>query len=189
LCRTDHSGRPRLFSQIICLVALLLSGCVAPKQFRDFSETARSHPDRASVVDGIPPFSIAKPHADFAPLAAVFQFWKQPVSAGDVEQWYADHSVALSSEDRPVRCAWEHGLWAYGQNSSANTLKARLRAGIPVIVILQANPLDESTRRFAVVIGYDDLEEKVLYHAGERQPLVAAYADSSARGEPRSTGC
>jgi tetratricopeptide (TPR) repeat protein len=181
LRHANNSCRPFFFSQIILTAGILivpfLAGCVAPKQVRDFTETARSHPDQAVVIEGVPAFSATKPHADFAPLAAVLQYWKQSVSAGDVEQWYANHSVGLASEDRPVRCAWEHGLWAFGQHGSPDALKTRLRAGVPVIVILQANALDEATRRFAVVIGYDDLEKRVLYHAGGQQPAIAAYSD------------
>lgn len=159
------------------LIVPFLVGCVAPKPIRDFSETARNHPNEAVVIKDVPPFSAAEPHADFAPLAAVLQYWKQSVSAGDVEQWYAKHSVGLASEDRPLRCAWEHGLWAFGQHGSPDALKTRLRAGVPVIVILQINPLDQATRQFAVVIGYDDLEKQVLYHTGSRQPVVTAYTD------------
>jgi tetratricopeptide (TPR) repeat protein len=158
------------------LIAFFPAGCVAPRQVQDFAETTRSHPDQAFVIDGVPAFSASKPNADFAPMAAVFQFWKRSVSAGDVEQWYADHSVGLATEDRPVRCAWEHGLWAFGEHGSSDSLKLRLRAGVPVLVILQVNPLDEATRKFVVIIGYDDVERRVLYLAGGRQPTVAAYA-------------
>jgi predicted Zn-dependent protease len=83
----------------------------------------------------------------------------------------------LAPEDRPVHCAWEHGLWAFSQHGSPDVLKSRLRAAIPVIVILQPNALDEATRQFAVVIGYDDLEKTILYHSSGQQPVVAAYAD------------
>jgi tetratricopeptide (TPR) repeat protein len=178
LRRADNSCRAFLQISLAAglLIVPLLAGCVAPKQIRDFADAARSHPDQAVVIEGVPAFSAAKPHADFAPLAAVLQYWKQSVSASDIEQWYVNHSIGLASEDRPVRCAWEHGLWAFGQHGTPDALKARLRAGVPVIVILQVNALDEATRRFAVVIGYDDLEQRVLYHDGGQQPAVAAYA-------------
>ena len=172
--------RRHLFPPIIGLTLLFLTGCAAPKSYRTFSEAARQHPGQSAVIRGVPSFSDTTAHADFAPLAAVLQFWDQPVSAGHVERWYADHSTALSAEDRPVLYAWERGLWAYGQHGSAETLKARLRAGIPIIVILQPRALDETTRRFAVIIGYDDVEEKILYHAGGREPVAASYADFSA---------
>ena len=53
---------------------------------------------------------------------------------------------------------------------------------VPVLgpSILQPRALDETTRRFAVIIGYDDIEEKILYHAGGREPVAASYADFSA---------
>ena len=159
------------------LTVSFLVGCVAPRQVRDFTETARRHPDHAVVIDGVPAFSATKPHADFATLAAVLQYWKQSVSASDVEQWHADHSVGLASEDRLVRCAWEHGLWAFGQRGSPNTLKTRLRVGIPVIVMLQGGARDEATRRFAVVIGDDELKKLILYRVGGQQPVVATHAE------------
>lgn len=180
LRRAGNSRRLISFSQIILagmLIVPFLVGCVAPKPVRNFAETARSHSNEAVVIEGVPAFSATKDHADFAPLAATFQYWKHSVSAGDVERWYASHSAGLAPEDQPVRCAWEHGLWAFGQHGSPDALKTRLRAGVPVIVILQINPLDQATRQFAVVIGYDDLEKQVLYHTGGREPAIAAYAD------------
>ena len=175
--RADNSCRVFLQPVVAAglLIIPLLTSCVTPKQVRDFAETARSHPDQAVVIDGVPAFSATKPHADFAPLAAVLQYWKISISAADVEQWYTDHSVGLASEDRPVRCAWEHGLWAFGQHGSPDALKARLRAGVPVIVILQSDALDENTRRFAIVTGYDDVKRRFLYHEGGKQPAVGAY--------------
>ena len=143
--RAGSTRRPFLFAVILPLLA----GCVAPRQVRDFAENAQGHPDQAAVVDGVPAYSAAKPNTSFEPLAAVLQYWKKPVSAGDVEQWYADHSLSLAAEDKPVRCAWEHGLWAFGQNGTPDALKMRLRSGIPVMVILQDDALDEATRRFA----------------------------------------
>ncbi len=169
----------RLFPPILGLTFLFLAGCAAPKSYRTFSETARRHPEQSAVIRGVPSFSDTTAHADFAPLAAVLQFWNQPVSADRMERWYADRLTALSAEDRPVLYAWERGFWAYGQPGSAETLKARLRAGIPVIVILQPRALDETTRHFAVVIGYNDAEETILYHAGERVPVAASFADFS----------
>lgn len=173
--------RPLPFLRILFASALLiapfLAGCAAPRHVRDFGDAVLQHPGEAAFVENVPAFSAVKPHADFAPLAAVMQHWNRSVSPADVEQWYASHSVGLASDERPVRCAWEHGLWAFGQHGAPDTLKARLRAGIPVIVLLQANPLDEGTRRFAVVCGYDDVNGRILYQAGGREPVVDAYAD------------
>ena len=159
------------------LTISFLAGCVAPGPVRDFAELAQRHPEHAAFVGGVPAFSASKACADSAPLAAVLQYWRKSVSPAEVAQWYADHSVGLASEDQPMRCAWEHGLWAYGRHGTPEALKTRLRAGLPVLVILQDNALDEGTRRFAVVIGYDDLERKILYHAGGRQPALAAYQE------------
>ena len=157
---------------VLCLV-----GCATPNLTRDFAEAARSHPDEACVIEGMPVFSATESRADFAPLAAVFQFWEKPISAAAIEKWYAENAFGMSAEDRPVRCAWEHGLWAFGQRGSPDALKIRLRAGIPILVILQSNSLDENTRQLAVVIGYNDLEKKILYQTNGRSPLLAAYAD------------
>lgn len=155
---------------------MLLGGCAAPAPCRPFLQDVRRVPDRSAFIEHVPPFRAPESPADSsAALSSVLRYWKKPVSAAEVDRWYDDHPFHLDPDAQPVRCAWDHDLWAYLGWGSLKELKARLRSGLPVMVRLQRQALNPLTRRYAVVIAYSDVSGCVLCHAGERQPVAFSY--------------
>ncbi|MFH0954375.1 MAG: tetratricopeptide repeat protein [Verrucomicrobiota bacterium] len=159
------------------LACFLLSGCATSRPPDAFLKALKEHPEETALVRGVPPYSSAKPRAEFGPLSSVLRFWKRTASPSSLERWYAEHAAGTDPLHRPALCALDHGLWALASSGSPAKLKARLRCGIPVIALLQTNALDPSTRRYPVVIGYDDRGGQILCHTGAARPVLVPWAD------------
>lgn len=161
----------RLWAPAYALV-LYASGCAAPSPCRPFLQDARRDPERSAFVERVPAFRAPEPPDDSsAALSSILRHGKKRASEADVEAWYARHPFHLGVDAQPVRCAWDFGLWAHASRGSPEDLKARLRSGLPVLVRLQAQPLNPLTRRYAVVFAYSDAHGCVLAHAGGRLPV------------------
>jgi tetratricopeptide (TPR) repeat protein len=156
---------------------VLLSGCATSRPPDAFLNGLREHPRESALVGGVPPYSDSTPQAEYGSLASVGRFWKKAASPSSAERWYRAHSAGIDPAERPLRYAVDLNLWAFVSRGSSETLKARLKCGVPVIVALQSDVLDVSTRQFPMVIGYDDREQWFLCHEGKAQPSLVAYGD------------
>jgi tetratricopeptide (TPR) repeat protein len=136
----------------------------------------RLAPEKAAFVEHVPPFRAPEIATDSSDaLSSILRYWNPSVSVADVQAWYGEHPFHLDRDAQPVRCASEHDVWAYRSRGSLKELKARLRAGIPVLVRLQEKPPNPETRFYAVVVAYSDTRESLLAYTGEKQPVALSY--------------
>jgi Tfp pilus assembly protein PilF len=69
------------------------------------------------------------------------------------------------------------GLWTYATYGNLAMLRTRIAHGVPVIVELVDDPAYPRNRRFAVAVGYDEVEKRVLCHEGRGRPHT--YGDTA----------
>ncbi len=183
-----RSGAARLRAAAVlagAALALFAAGCATPPP-SSFLRSAARHPDASAYIAGVRPFSGEGRYADAAPLASLFRFWGRPLSLKRIEQGCLDAALPADPHEQLVRCAWAQGLWGAAFSGSPDVLKARVRAGIPVITALQARRFDPSSRMPVIVIGYNDADDTLLCLMGQRRAEVVSGRDFLTRWRPLS---
>ncbi len=176
--RSRFRGLPLLG---VLIPVLLLYGCAAPKAARSFTHAAKSHPDRAAWVAAVPSWSAAAAQPDTAALASLLRYWKAPVSAAAVDEWYRNQGPQFAPEHRPVYLARAWDLWACPSAGTPDALKARIRNRVPVLLAMEDTGRTPPRRSLAVVAGYDDVNADFLCYDGSPQPRIVPYAQLESR--------
>lgn len=178
------SGPPRAGAAAVLAAVLLLAGCATPRPPSGFLRSVADHPETSAYIPGVKPFARTGRYADAAPLASVFRFWGRPVSLRWIEQECMTTAPHVDPYAQLVRGAWAQGLWGAAFSGSLDLLKARVRAGVPVIVALQAGRFDPSSRMPVIVTGYSEPADALLCLAGNKRPQVISARDFVTRWRP-----
>ncbi|MBU0678395.1 MAG: hypothetical protein KJ626_09775 [Verrucomicrobia bacterium] len=145
-------------------------------QVSHFRDHVLLHAGQAAYVENVPLYKRLEPHAGFASLGMVLHYWNKPNPLEQIRQWF-DLQSLQEPDPAPLfeRYAFETGLWAHFTQGSMEVLKERIRNGVPVIVLLQFQPLDPLSWQCAVVTGFDDVSRQILCQDGGRVPSVYGY--------------
>ena len=158
------------------LCALLLAGCSTPGTRQDFSSQLVHHPEQGIVVPRVPDYPATDMRAANSTLADVLAYWNPKIMPDEVDRLFRSHLEAAGELTSMALVAQEKGCWTHIGKGSPETLKERLRAGIPVLIDLPIDPRKEKWRRLSVVVGYDDGLGRYLCHEGRVEPVTYTYA-------------
>ncbi|OQA29365.1 MAG: Tetratricopeptide repeat protein [Verrucomicrobia bacterium ADurb.Bin345] len=129
------------------------------------------------LIEGVPVGRMSDLPPEAAGLHALVRYWKK-TSPSALARWQRENAGRYLPQELPFRLAWEHGLWATTGPGTMEQLKSLLRSGTPVLVVTQRNALLPDTRRYELVIGYDDGDGSVLVVGEGRDPYrVESYGD------------
>lgn len=163
----------------LCLAAvLLLSGCATPPSpDAYFRSQAALHGNRAAVISNVPDLPRRDISDDSAAvLANVASFWGRSAGAAEVSELMNRLRSELSSEAAIIAGAESLGLWAFSAYGTPEGIAQKVRAGVPVIVLLQDWSGIES-RRFSLVTAFDDETKQFLCHDGAAAPNIVSYEE------------
>jgi len=162
---------------LVLSLVVLAHGCatIAPNDYKLFRQSVRANPDDAVLIEKIPKYMGQKISEDAACLYGATRFWKRRISAPDLIRWIDQYAARLSPPDIYLQFAWRQGLYATASHLSPQILRERIKNGIPVIVLLQENALYPSTRRYALILGYNNITEQILLRYGNHRDTAMSY--------------
>ncbi|MFH0909865.1 MAG: tetratricopeptide repeat protein [bacterium] len=166
------------------LAAMMMSGCASPQASPDFFGDLASHPEFGTVISGVPDPLLRSSMAGHDALAAVLTFWKHPADPGVLAAALATDYRGREREEALMNLAGHKGMWTYATYGNMAALQTRVTHGVPVIVELVDDAQYAGRRRFALVVGYDEKEKRVLCHEGRGRPRVYDYVDFMVRWVP-----
>ena len=117
-------------------------------------------------------------------LSVVLTFWNHPADSSSIASALATDYGGREREEAIMSFADRKGMWTYATYGNLATLQTRIDHGVPVIVQLVDEAGFRGTRRYAIVVAYDEQEKRVLCHEGRGRPRVYAYADFMTRWTP-----
>jgi tetratricopeptide (TPR) repeat protein len=177
--------RPARFiaSALCAALAALFAGCASPANV-DFVGDLQDHSSSGTIVADVPRIRVDRGNYGAQALTTLLVFWGRKAEAQSVKEMVARVEGGKEFEERLMVVAGQHDLWAYSWYGTFAALKERLSAGIPTIVQLQHSAIEAGSRRFAVVIGFDDETRRVLCEEGGVEPTVYSYKDFAELWKP-----
>lgn len=112
--------------------------------------------------------------AELACVESVILHWRQG-SPSSIARWYAANRDARAPAELPARLAWAHGLWSSASSATFDALRGNIRAGVPVVVLLQRSALNPDTRGYWLVAGFDDADRLLLAFKPGAAPQAIPY--------------
>ena len=120
---------------------------------------AHAEAPKSLKMDGVPRVKQLKNYCGPAALSSVLRYLGRDVSQEAIGQAIYDGQSGATSGADLLLYGRENGFSAYSWNSGTADVKAKLAAGLPVIV-LQQNSLTDSSGHYRVLTGYDDNASK-----------------------------
>ncbi len=155
-------------------LALGLSGCATRLPSTEFHRAVRAPDAEGHSLRAVPFYTADEEQADAAVWAMATDVWRPPGRWARFRPGWRARRVALAEPDGQLDIFFrERGLWAYGGEGRLDTIRVRLRAEIPVLVLLQDRPVGRA--HFSLVAGYDDAREQVLLYGPGAAPRTMAY--------------
>lgn len=154
---------------------LVLTACAGPSA-EALRAAVAAAPD-AGIVLSVPFFPQEEHQCGPAALASVLAYWGLPADPGIIaEAIYLPHLRGTLSLDL-LLYAERRGLRATLLPQHADALRAALRAGRPVIALLNVGSRLVPTWHYVVLVGYADGPRAFLAHDGRDRERVFPYDD------------
>lgn len=158
---------------LLAVGILLLVSCAGPSAEAVRAAVAAA-PD-AGIVLSVPFFPQEEYQCGPAALASVFAYWGLPADPGIItEAIYLPNLKGTLSLDL-LLYAERRGLRATLLPQNADALRAALRAGRPVIALLNVGSRLVQTWHYVVLVGYADGSRAFLAHDGRHRERVFPY--------------
>ena len=154
------------------VLSLFLLSCATSPPASEFARLLALSPDHGVMVDGIPSLPYEARRSGPSSLAPLLAYWQRPaLGTGDVAAAVAAEPLA-PPEEVMAMLAERRNLWAFSFYGTLSELELRLRAGVPLLVAVQDNPVNTRTRRYMVVGGINRRAGQVLVQEGAREATV-----------------
>lgn len=165
-------------------VLLLVAACATPGPDAWFRQTALSHGAQAAVLRGVPDLArMPGLQEGAAPLANLANYWGKPLLLRTAAEAIQKARATLPAEEALVQVAEQMGLWSMSMYGTSAVLMERIRHGAPVIVFLQ-DWTNIDSRRFSVVVGFDEVTRQFLCHDGVGSPVVYSFDEFARKWLP-----
>ncbi|MFH1062465.1 MAG: PA2778 family cysteine peptidase [Candidatus Omnitrophota bacterium] len=157
---------------LFCII-ILLTGCVTPS-ISSLRNNLSDNSDAGIILD-VPFVKQKKLHCGPAALAAVFNYWGNSCSQNKIAEkvFSADLKGTLNIDLE--KYAKDSGFWAKGYIGDLETIKTRLKAGIPVIVMQKLHPFILNRYHYTVIVGFDEAQKVIVEHTGEKEFVIRSY--------------
>lgn len=155
----------------LVLLAALLAGC-AGKSFEDIRPGIET---RGHYIENVPFVRQADRDCGPAALAGVFAFWGRPI---DLERISSQVYLPKLSGALPMdleRFSKGSGFQTFTPPGSFDELRSYLRRNQPVICLLDQGFGLYRQPHYVTVIGFDDGNELIIMHDGERASRTMSY--------------
>ena len=167
----------RLVGRLVCSGALALACAHAPR-----APTQPAPGDSYRLAE-VPFFSDDTDQCGPAVLAEVLTFWGAPTAPQNVRDEVYMSALGGSLPIDLVQAAEARGFRATLERGTVETIKGELRAGHPVIALLELGFLRSA--HFVLLTGYEDGRGGFFAHSGEQQNEFWSYG-RFARGWDRA---
>jgi len=169
---------------VLAVGILLLVSCAGPSA-EVLRAAVAAAPD-AGIVLSVPFFPQEEYQCGPAAIASVLAYWGLPADPGVVaEAIYLPHLKGTLSLDL-LLYAERRGLRATLLPQNADALRAALRAGRPVIALLNVGSRLVPTWHYVVLVGYADGARAFLAHDGRHRERVFPYDEFAWRWQASS---
>jgi ABC-type bacteriocin/lantibiotic exporter with double-glycine peptidase domain len=159
------------FFLLAAVLTIMISGCAR----KDFSTLRPSIEVRGHYIDGVPFYRQKESYCGPAALASVLGFWGRPAS---LEQITAAVYLPELRGTLPMdmeNFMREAGLETITSAGTLEELKVRIRAGLPVICLLDLGFGPYRQPHYVTVIGFDDVNAVIIAHDGLKANSVIGY--------------
>jgi ABC-type bacteriocin/lantibiotic exporter with double-glycine peptidase domain len=152
------------------LMPMLSPGCAE----KDFSDVRPGIESRGHYIENVPFHPQGGSDCGPAALANVLAFWGRPVSMEKIAATIYLPQLRGTLPMDMERFARESGFEAASSVGTLDRLKARVRAGIPVICLVDLGFSLYRRPHYTTVTGFDDVNAVVIMHDGlERNKLMS----------------
>ena len=163
--RVFFMGRRSVTGRFLRLVLpgllLFAAGCATRTPQGLFEKNLRDHPESGVSIRGLKPQRRPDAAGEIACLTMVARYWGKSIKVPPAGAVGADGSPTDVKREWLMSAA-RQGLWSQPASWSTKALKQTLQKNIPLIVPLQDQPLAVTSRYYAVVAGYDDVDDSLL---------------------------
>ncbi len=162
----------------LLVVVLLASGCATTRRAPGFAEELALGPGPGILLTNVPSLRADAAKGGISAVASLFAYWKKPVLSSEAESRLvaAMSSMLIPPEEVMIDLADRRLLWSYAFYATMREVEERLLSGIPLLVMVQDRADDPKTRRYMILMGFNQPAEKLLVHEGGREPRVYTYA-------------
>ena len=170
---TRHSNSRRAGLALLA-AALLVSGCATTRRAPGFAEELALGPGPGILLTNVPPLRVDAAQGGISAVASLFAHWNKPVLSSEAESRLiaAMSAMLIPPEEVMIDLADRRMLWSYSFYATMREVEDRLLSGIPLLVMVQDRGDDTKTRRYMIIIGFNQPAEKLLVHEGGTEPRV-----------------
>jgi len=156
------------------LLVLVLSSCATYNPVREFSSGLEAFPEGGVVISGVPDIDRVGRRDGLAALQPLLVFWGRP-RLGNSSFHNADADGIIPVEEMMASVSEAHDLWTFSFYGTIEEIETRLSAGIPVLVMVQDDPMKVDSRRYLIVTGFNRSDQKFLALEGGPYPGLYTY--------------
>ncbi len=157
----------------------MVSGCATTRRAPGFAEELALGPGPGILLTNVPPLRVDAAQGGISAVASLFAHWNKPVLSSEAESRLiaAMSAMLIPPEEVMIDLADRRMLWSYSFYATMREVEDRLLSGIPLLVMVQDRGDDTKTRRYMIIIGFNQPAEKLLVHEGGKEPRVYTYAE------------
>ncbi len=154
---------------------LLLQGCQNTPQAERLSGTILKDISTSKLIKNVPFYPQQQFFCGPTTLSQTLNFYGHSTTPEDIAPnlFIPEREGSLQLE--MISAARYYGLLPYSTNSDLQTLFALIDDNVPVIVFQNVATSWFPMWHYALVIGYDQIEQKVILHTGETQAHEMSY--------------
>jgi tetratricopeptide (TPR) repeat protein len=168
-----NKPKPKVIVYLLSIV-LLLAGCVSPT-IPSLRNNLSENSDAGVILD-VPFVKQEKLYCGPAALSAVFAYWGNSCSQKKIAEKVFSADLKGSLNIDLEKYAKDKGFWAKGYSGNLETIKSRLKAGMPVIVMEKLHPFILNRYHYTVIVGFSQDKKVIIEHTGVKEFVVRSYA-------------
>ena len=173
LCQIYFLVEKNLINKISYPLILLLAfnyGCATRRvQIRE-----EPYPKDSYLIQNVPFYKQTGNTCGPAALASVLAYWGIKFDYTNLLQSVYSPELGGSLDFETSFYARKFDLWSRYYQTGLDDLKAKIKEGIPLIVMQKESPLARDYH-YIVAFGFDDQEKKIVAHIGRRAYAVISY--------------
>lgn len=133
-------------------------------------------PEGGTVIEGLTDIDRSGRKNGVAALDPIVKFWKRPgIDPAERLIEEVEGVVLVPVEEIMTRLLEERDLWTFSFYGTIQEAETRLEAGVPLLVMVQDNPMNVDSRRYMILFGFNRNAEKLVAMEGGPYPGVYTY--------------